>query len=251
MDNELKKNMKDLLTKFMRIRNQGLVKSLRDGYSGIGYTFETLIGKKEDDSFLPDYKGIEIKTKLGYSKTPITLFTLIAEKNGASATEYLLNTFGYPNSKDRNLKSFAANVWRNREDLACGRYYFNLKVIEDLNKIVLFAYNTDYDLVDSCVYWNLDEIRNRLVTKLNCMAYIKGYPYTVNGEKYYKYISLNFYKLRSFEKFIELINDNKIHITINITTYTDEERYGQIHDCGCAFKIDLNYIDELFEMVKL
>ena len=39
---------------------KGYVKSIRGGTTGIGATFEALIGKEEDKLSLPDFKGIEI-----------------------------------------------------------------------------------------------------------------------------------------------------------------------------------------------
>ena len=61
--------------KFRQIQNIGLCKSLRKGTTGICFTFESLIGKSEDRSFEPDFKGIEIKVKLAYTKTPTTLLS--------------------------------------------------------------------------------------------------------------------------------------------------------------------------------
>ena len=69
--------IKELIQKFDEIKKGGLYKSQRCGSTGIGYTFEKLLGKEEDYSYAPDYKGIEIKTKLGYSKCPVTLFSLV------------------------------------------------------------------------------------------------------------------------------------------------------------------------------
>ena len=53
----------ELLAKFDDVRSKGWVDSLRIGDTGIGYTFETLIGIKENNDQLADFKGIEIKCK--------------------------------------------------------------------------------------------------------------------------------------------------------------------------------------------
>lgn len=70
----------ELKKQFLKIKNNTNHKSLRTGNTGIGYTFENLIDKKEDNLSIPDYNGIEVKTKLGYSKSPLTLFTLTPKK---------------------------------------------------------------------------------------------------------------------------------------------------------------------------
>ena len=53
--------------KFDTIKNEWK-KSMRLGTSGIGYTFEQLIGKGEDNFPIADYNGIEIKTIHNYIK---------------------------------------------------------------------------------------------------------------------------------------------------------------------------------------
>ena len=77
----MEENIRLLRQKFIEIKKLGLIKSLRKGSTGLGFTFESLIGKAEDSRPLPDFNGIEIKTKLGYTKAPITLFTLVPHKN--------------------------------------------------------------------------------------------------------------------------------------------------------------------------
>lgn len=63
-----------LSEKFKEIKKEGYIESTRKGFTGVGKTFEDLIGKKEDRSDSPDFNGIEIKTKLGYKKSFVTLF---------------------------------------------------------------------------------------------------------------------------------------------------------------------------------
>ena len=53
------------LDKIKSINNEGWIKSLRRGDTGVGYTLETKLGIKANSKKKPDYKGIEIK--------PITL----------------------------------------------------------------------------------------------------------------------------------------------------------------------------------
>ena len=80
--------IKNLKTLFQNIKNKGLNKSLREGHTSIGFTFESLINKKEDNFSLPDYNRIEIKTKLGYSKKPLTLLTITLKKDNDRASKY-------------------------------------------------------------------------------------------------------------------------------------------------------------------
>lgn len=104
-------NISELVEYFENIKNTPFNRSLRNGSTGIGYTFENLIHKKEDSNYLPDFKGIEIKTKLGYSRSPIKLFTLVPKFNGESPIKYILNNFGYPDKNNKNLKAFRGDVF--------------------------------------------------------------------------------------------------------------------------------------------
>ena len=97
-------NIQELKKEFNKIKNIPLNKSLRIGPTGLGYTFESLLNKKEDNLYFPDFKGIEIKTKLGYTKSSLTLFTLTPTKENDRSIKYILENFGYP---DKNKKEFS------------------------------------------------------------------------------------------------------------------------------------------------
>ena len=66
----MRKDIIQLYIEFNKIRRLEWIKSLRNGPTGIGYTFETLLNKKEDCQRQPDYQGIEIKTIRYLSKRP-------------------------------------------------------------------------------------------------------------------------------------------------------------------------------------
>lgn len=68
------KNILELNKKFKEIKNKGWIQSTINGNSSIGRTFETQIGNNENSLEIPDYKGIEIKTKISKKNIFITLF---------------------------------------------------------------------------------------------------------------------------------------------------------------------------------
>lgn len=67
--------LEEFKQKFQELRNKGFVKSLRKGPTGIGFTFEDLMGLYENNLALPDIDDIEIKAHRDNSKSMITLFT--------------------------------------------------------------------------------------------------------------------------------------------------------------------------------
>ncbi|MDR2193308.1 MAG: MvaI/BcnI family restriction endonuclease [Treponema sp.] len=61
--------------KMVEIRRMGYIKTMRNGPTGIGYTLETLLGIRENNTAHPDIAGAELKAHRTDSGTMITLFT--------------------------------------------------------------------------------------------------------------------------------------------------------------------------------
>lgn len=240
-------NIEKLINKFKEIKNKELIASLRGGSTGIGYTFETLLGKKEDTNYLPDYYGIEIKTKLGYTKVPITLFTLTPNSSKESTVEYILENFGYYTSKNKVYKSLRADAFYHNIAITGNRYIFKLKIEDEILR--LYILNTRFELISKEIYWDFNDIYLRLVTKLQLLAIVKGYPYKVEGQTFYKYTNINIYKLINKKYIKNLIENDYVYITFNIDRFTTEEKKGKIHDRGTAFKIKQEYIEKLFKKI--
>ena len=68
-------DLQEFRQRFREVKGMGFVKSLRKGSTGVGYTFETLVGVAENNLALPDIEGVEIKTHREGANSMITLFT--------------------------------------------------------------------------------------------------------------------------------------------------------------------------------
>ena len=242
-------NIQELKKEFNKIKNIPLNKSLRIGPTGLGYTFESLLNKKEDNLYFPDFKGIEIKTKLGYTKSSLTLFTLTPTKENDRSIKYILENFGYPDKNKKEFKTFKGDVYYKQNNIIANKFIFKTKIDIKNNKLKLIILDTELNIINDEIYWNLQEIKERLYAKLNYLAYIKGYPYKINNQTYYKYTNLEIYKAKDFNNFLELLKKDIIYITFNISVFTNN-RYGQIHDRGTAFKLKNNHLLELFYVIK-
>ena len=247
--NDIEKNMKELLKKFIKIKNKNLCKSLRKGTGGMGYTFESLIDKIEDSNYLPDYKGIEIKTKYGYTTEPLALFSMAPKRDdGIVYSKFILDNFGYNISEQCTLKKFMGNIYYKCFEKSKNNYFFKTVIDNYNNKLKLVVYDKNYNLIDDKTYWNLSDLKERLYTKLNYLALIKGYPYKKNNEIYYRYTNLEFLELISFNSFLDLIRISKIHISFNITTINQPgKNFGKIIDKGATFRLKMDSIDTLFK----
>lgn len=245
----MNENVTKLIQEFLRIRNLGFVKSLRGGKLGIGYTFETLLGKNEDRKYTPDYYGIELKTKLGYTKSALTLFTLSPKMEDESCSKYLLYNFGWPNPKNRFFKCLSACLYLNKKTKLGLKNYCELLLDEENDRLTLNIYDLSNNLTNNNIIWNISEIQNRLITKLDYLAIIKGYPYNRDDDIYFKYTNLSIYRLRAFDKFLNLLKENKIYLKINIDIYLDDKHFGLVQDHGTAFKLELENIEDLFTKI--
>ena len=120
--------LNNLQNEFKRIKNMGYVPATRGGTTGIGKTFEDLLHKKEDRASLPDYHGIELKTKRGYSKSYVTLFNLTPKGNNEFEIKRLRNEYGYPDSDFKEYKVLNVSVYATNFNLIANRFLFKLDI---------------------------------------------------------------------------------------------------------------------------
>lgn len=71
----MNESCKNLLKEFNSISKTRWVKGINNFTNSAGLTFESLLNKKADSMYFPDYQGIEIKCTQRFSRYPITLFT--------------------------------------------------------------------------------------------------------------------------------------------------------------------------------
>ena len=137
----------DLKNKFDQIKKMGWIVSLRDGPTGVGYTFESLLSKCEDNLQLPDYKSIEIKTIKYFGKRKIHLFNATPKSIYPFTTTRILKYYGYPDKDYPEYKVFNISV-NAIEEKKVGYNYLKLRVDRKKRKIYLCSrsiYNKNID----------------------------------------------------------------------------------------------------------
>lgn len=251
---ERKDNMNDSISllqkQFLKIKKMGYVKSVRRGNTGIGATFENLLGKSEKNFEIPDYYGIEIKTKRSYSKCDITLFNAVPTGSSYYEVKRLRDTYGYSSREDRNLKKLNATI-NSCEQVKVGLwYYFSLKVDRENQKLRLYVYNRNGEVIDNSTYWDFDILKEKLERKLQLLALIKAWPNRINGFEYFKYYKMNIYVLREFNCFVDALEEGKIKLCLTISSYSDEKRYGMVRSHGIAFRISEDDLLSIFEIYR-
>lgn len=175
-----------LQRQFKRIKNMGYVKSVRRGSTGIGATFEALLGKSEESFSIPDYYGIEIKTKRSYSKAYITLFNAVPTGSCYYEVKRLRDIYGYRDPVDVRLKQLNVDIYANRLNRVGVKYYFDLMIDRKLEKVFLCVYDRNKVLIDKSTYWDFDILKEKLYRKLWVLALVKAWPNRMGGWEYFK-----------------------------------------------------------------
>lgn len=237
-----KKAIDFLVEKIHEVKSLGYVKSMRDGDTGIGYTFETLIGIDANSSKDPDFMGIEIKTSR--SKQPKetrrdtpgkqTLFSLIPQFDVAGDRTGLVRDYGYYDEK------------RDRIALYC-----TIKVVKNS---LGWSLKNSYE--DRCVYvckdnksvvsYNYCDLQKSLEDKHKESTFIIAHSVKENDEEYFHYDTAIHCQAVVFEEFLNLLDENLLGVDFAIHL----KENGVARDHGFLWRIEnKKYLYRLFKYV--
>lgn len=183
----MNKDMLQLKNKFTDISNMGWIKSLRNGSTGIGYTFEYYLGKKEDSFFLPDFNGIEIKTHRARSNSSFTLFNVSPDGESFFEIKRLYKLYDHKGKFCTDFKVLNNSVICSKKTCVGLNYNFSLNVLDSDQKIYLNVYNKKNVLIDSQTYWTYNLLNERLFLKHNFLAIVIADNKYVDGVEYFRY----------------------------------------------------------------
>ena len=238
--------IKQLKKEFEKISKKGYIKGIYNNSASIGRTFENELNLPRNVIEMPDYNGIEIKTRRTYSKSPITLFTAVPDGENPQEVERLKNTYGYPYKKDKLYKALYTNVYGNIKNFGGVKYQYKLDVNRKENKIYLCVYDKYDKLLERKVYWSFIYLESKIMLKLQTLALVNAWTNEKDGWNYFKYYKIEFYRLKNFETFLNLIETGVISITFKVDIHKDKERYGQTYDHGCSFDIQEKDLQKLY-----
>ena len=240
----MEENIKLLFKRFEEIKKMGYIKGVNNSLAAMGMTLEKMMGANAGGFQIPDFYGIELKTRRSYSQSDITLFS--ATPDGIFQIERIKDRYGYADKDIKKAKVFKGNVYCNRYNSIGKKFLFKLDIDYKEERIYLEVYDKNLKLIDKESYWSFKDLEEILYRKLQYLALIDVWPSKRKGEMYYCYYRMRLFKLKDFERFISLINDGIISILINIGVYKTEKRYGQTYNHGCAFRINEKKLVFLF-----
>ena len=245
----MNKELRKLYAIFLRIKEKGFIRTKRKGPTGVGYTFEEVIGNKEDDLPVPDFFGIEIKTVVYNRRRKIHLFNITPDGDYLFPIKRIIEKFGYYDRNFKDCKIFNATI--NTADYTLVRNnMLKLKVNKEKEKVEILACTIYGEKIDINISWSFSLLKNIIFLKLNKLAIVKAKHKIVDGEDYFLYNYIIFYQLKSFEQFIELLEKGFIYVTFNIGVYKSGKKVGKLHDRGTNFFIMEKNIEMLFEHIE-
>jgi len=236
----------ELKQKFIKIKKLGWIKSLKNGKGNIGLTFEELLGLTNNQFEIPDFYGIEIKTKRKNSISYITLFSATPDGPHFHEVERLKNKYGYPHSRCKEYKVLNNSIFANKKSKIGLFYYFKLNVDNNSQKIFLNIFDLKGNLIEDEVFWYFDTLKEKIYRKLQILAFIRADSQILNGYEYFKYQSMEIFILKNFDTFIQLIKTGVIRVSFKISVFLSGPKKGKIYDHGTSFEILENDLTKLY-----
>lgn len=246
----IKESIKQLINNFKKINKIGWIKKQTSTLGEAGKNIEILLGKENNNLQFPDFDGIELKTKKenAYNNF-ITLFNCTPYGEEFFEIKRLQEKYGYPDVLFKECKILNTEVFNNYKKKVGDKYYFELFIDKDCEKIFLLVFNKDKQLIDKSTFWPFEVLKQHLYGKLQYLAIISVGTKCCNGKVYYKYNNLQIFKLKGFNDFMTAIESGKIKILFKIGIFKSGKRIGKTHDRGTAFQIDINNIHLLYEEI--
>jgi len=232
--------LQDLLAKFDAIHGVWH-DAQRTGDTGIGYTFESLLGIKENNDRTADFRGIELKCKrlkdggqgaLG----KVNLFQLSPEWASKTTSLQRLKTIGQLNEEGRWACYSQVNTTPNNLDLRL------------LDKVG--ASQLDLQKSSNLIgYWSHQSLEKRLLEKHSRAAFILASVKSTKTGSKFSYQELIYCEQPTIARFLELVNKNQL-----VFEFMMSEKYvGKVRNHGYPWRLlreDL--LDQLFAVrVKL
>ena len=248
MDNKIIEGFKK---DFLVIKEKGWVASNRTHDTGIGKTFEDLMGIVENNNFLADYKDLlELKSSRELGQAMITLFTdapthpkkvnsLLREKYGQKDTEFGIKTIH---------STFSAVKFNSFIE----KFGFMLEVNEANRKILIKIKDLQNNKIDELeIYYTFEDLKEIIEKKCKYIAYIKAQSKKDGEKEFFKFNKAILLSGLIFEKFIDCVKKGLIVYDIRLGVYRSGKNKGKAHDHGSGFRILKSNISKVFDVKEL
>lgn len=209
-------DISELRDKLSEIKKMGYVVTKRKGNTGIGYTFESILGVKENNLRFPDLGNIELKCQRIKSTSLMTMFTF-NNSVWKLEQEELIKQYGYYKDGRWALYTTAKNKPNNRG--------FYVKVEKDAVRF----YHKD----GLCpVEWKLAELIEDIKMKLSNVLLVHAESRKSGGQEEFWYKEAYLLIGLIVENFLKHIEDGAIAIDLRMHI----NKNGSVRNHGTGYR---------------
>ena len=240
------KNIEELINEFKRISKKGWIESTSKSFGSIGLTFEKELGKEPDAKYLPDYNGIEIKCTSRFSRYPLYLFTIAFDGPTFPEINRIVSKYGWYDRDYKDKKVLFTKLKYNEKTIVNDKYKFKLEFDGEKEKLFLCVYDLKDKLIEKKSFVYTENIKQHFKTKLSILAIVYVSIKKIDNKKYFRYYKIEVYKANSFDKFVELFENDIINASLIARMNKSGIDAGRYRNKNLVFQIDKKRIDALF-----
>ena len=245
----MEENYNNLIKKFKEIADKKWIKGVNNSTNSVGLTFELMLSKNPDSMYFPDYNGIEIKCSQRFSRYPINLFSLAFDGPNLYEMNRILLKYGKQDVIYKEGKQLQGEIYVNTYK-RINNNYFKLKIDKENRKIILSIYDLNYELIEEKAYIDFETMKIRLELKLSNVAIVYASKKVTEQNNFFRYYQITIYKLKSFETFLKLLENDYIKVAIVGRVSRSGIEKGRQRNKNIVFQIAKEYMDLLFTKQK-
>jgi len=216
-----------LKARIATIKQQGKIPVFKSGAGRYGLALEHALGIAQNSSKIPDFRGIEIKTK--YGKTLQTLFSLkpsgfcaYADKNDFFARH------SYEDSK-RGRRALYTSIPASGDSLG-------FQLCETDTHVVVRRRGMD------CLEYRKEDLEKSLMAKHGQTFFVGVSPHKIDKSTYISVENVVYCRNPSISNFVKLVKANRIYFDLTMASAN-----GKVKDHGFLWRIAQDAIEELYE----
>lgn len=237
-------NRERIINLFHAVKQRGFVTSHRRNNTGIGKTFEDLIGVEENNIDAPDLLGYEIKSHREDAESYVTLFTK-APSFPLRANRQLLAAYG--EIEKNGLKKLHTSMFATAGNTYRGLYSFQLENDRGQQRILIVVRNLQTgEEIDRSTGYTYKDIENCLDRKLHNLFYVEAETEKQGEEERFYFHSADIYEEPSMERFLEMVDNGLIMYDIRMGMYGSGKNQGNPHDHGSGFRVKACNLKQLY-----
>ena len=222
------------MSTFKPIADEGFIRTLRKGDTGIGYTLETKLGIEENSISSPDLGLSELKAKRKSSNCTQTLFTFATKQQWQIDKMDLLNHYGINHHGGVELSAYNSVK---RTPNKRGFYYTTTSES-------LILKNKDKEII----VWQWEDLEEKFNNKFPSCIKVFAESYGKGSDEHFHYNEAYIYRNVDIGKFREFLENDLIYIDLRIRT---QKNGVSAKDKGTAFRISEKNMNQLFQKERI